>query len=255
MFFFLSKALLFLLSPFNWFVAALALYLFWKHERWKTRFKWITIGVFLFFTNTAIMSEAFRLWEIPGTRISEVKKYDVGIVLTGMGEWNNDLEVMSIRRGGDRIWQALTLYHQGKIKKILITGDNGYITDRGLHEAAQFRDVLLSWGIPKQDIITEEKSRNTHENALETKKILDKSYPHYKRFLLITSSKHMRRTFACFHKEGLLCDTFTTDHYTGSKRSYQWDQYFMPNYDNFNGWDTLIKEMVGYITYDLVGYI
>jgi len=255
MFFFLSKALLFLLSPFNWFIAVLALHLFWRREPWKTRYKWLTIGFFVFFTNTAILSEAFRMWEIPGTRISKVKSYDVGIVLTGMAEWNSDLNVLSIRRGSDRIWQALTLYHKGKIKKILITGDNGYVIDRGLHEATQFRDVLVSWGIPKQDIIVEEKSRNTHENALETKKILDKSYPHFKRFLLITSAKHMRRSLACFTKEGMSCDAFTTDHYSGPRRAYQWDQYLIPNYDSWDGWDTLIKEMVGYVAYDLVGYI
>ena len=96
----------------------------------------MTIGFFLFFTNTAILSEAFRMWEIPGTKIAKVKSYDLGIVMTGMAEWNSDLNVLSIRRGGDRIWQALTLYHKGKIKKILITGDNGYVLDRGLHEAS-----------------------------------------------------------------------------------------------------------------------
>lgn len=211
--------------------------------------------MFILFTNTAILSEAFRLWEIPGQRISETKSYDVGIVLTGMAEWNDDLDVLSIRRGADRIWQALTLYHKGKIKKILITGDNGYVTDRGLHEAAQLRNVLINWGIPRQDIITEEKSRNTHENATETKKILDKTYPHYTQFLLITSAKHMRRSLACFEKEGLHCDTFTTDHYSGPKRNYQWNQLILPSHDNFDGWDTLIKEMVGYLAYDLVGYI
>jgi uncharacterized SAM-binding protein YcdF (DUF218 family) len=243
------------LSPFNWLVTILILHLFWRREPWKKRFKWLTIIILIFFTNTAILSEAFRLWEIPGKRISEVKSYDVGIVLTGMAEWNNDLKVLSIRRGADRIWQALTLYHNGKIKKILITGDNGYVTDRGLHEAAQLRDVLIGWGIPKKDIITEVKSRNTHENAMETKKILDKTYPHYSQFLLITSAKHMRRSMACFEKEGLKCDAFTTDHYSGPKRDYQWNQLIIPSHDNLDGWDTLIKEMVGYLAYDLVGYI
>jgi uncharacterized SAM-binding protein YcdF (DUF218 family) len=255
MFFFFSKTLLFLISPFNWLIASLGLHFFWRHEPWKTRWKWISIGLFIFFTNPMILGEAFRLWEIPGKRISTVKSYDVGIVLTGMAEWNRDLEVLSIRRGGDRIWQALTLYHQGKIKKIVITGDNGYLVDRGLHEAAQVRDVLISWDIPKQDIITEEKSRNTHENALETKKLLAKSYPHFKNFLLITSAKHMRRSLACFEKEGLRCDAFTTDHYSRQRRAYAWDQNLLPNYDNFNGWDVLFKEIFGYIAYDLVGYI
>ncbi len=255
MFFILSKALLFLLSPFNWFIAAVGLHFFWPREVWKKRFKWIAIVLFLFFTNSSLLGELFRMWEIPGKKIKDVKHYDIGIVLTGMAEFNTDLDVLSIRRGGDRIWQALTLYHKGKIKKILISGDNGYVTDRGLHEAAQMKDVLVSWGIPEGDIIAEEVSRNTHENAVESKKILDQSYPHFKKFLLITSGKHMRRAMACFQKEGMKCDQFTTDHYCGPKRKYQWDQYVLPNYDNFEVWDAFIKETSGYVMYDLVGYI
>lgn len=96
------------------------------------------------------------MWEIEGKKMNQIDHYDVGIVLTGMFEYNNDLETLSARRGTDRIWQALNLYHAHKIKKILITGDHGYVSDRGLHEAQQLKDVLIAWGIPKDDIITEE---------------------------------------------------------------------------------------------------
>lgn len=255
MFFILSKTLLFLVSPFTWFIIALCGYFFWKKEPWRKRFKWASIVIFFFFTNTVIFSEFCRLWEIQGTKISAVKNYDAGIVLTGMAEYNTDLDVISLRRGGDRIWQALTLYHKGKIKKIIISGDNGYVSDKGLHEAKQMKEVLVAWGIPETDIITEEISRNTHENAVETKKLIDRSYPHLNKLLLITSGTHMRRSKACFDKVGLKCDTFSTDLYTGPKRLYFWDQYLIPNSSNFQDWDHLIKEWVGYVMYDMVGYI
>ncbi|MFN5844437.1 MAG: YdcF family protein [Flavobacteriia bacterium] len=255
MFFLLSKALAPFIAPFTWFAICLMCYLFWRKEPWKKRFKWITIFIFIFFTNTAIFLEFARLWEIPGTRIPALKKYDVGIVLTGMGEYNNDLGVLSIRRGADRIWQALTLYHKGKIKKILITGDSGYITDRGLHEAKQVKEVLVGWGMPEKDIITEEVSKNTYENAVETKKLLDRSYPNLKTYLLITSGKHMRRANGCFEKQGLKCGLFSTDLYTGPERNYFWDQYLIPNYGNFEDWETIMKEIIGYAVYDIAGYI
>jgi uncharacterized SAM-binding protein YcdF (DUF218 family) len=255
MFFILSKVLLFLTSPFTWVITFTILYFFWKKEPWKKRFKLAGIILFFFFTNTFIFLEFTRLWEVPGTRIQDVRTYDVGIVLTGMGEYNNDLEVLSIRRGADRIWQALTLYHKKKIKKILITGDSGYVTDRGLHEAKQLKEVLVGWGIPESDIITEEVSRNTHENAVETKKLLDRSYPHFNSFLLITSGKHMKRAKGCFDKEGLKCNTFSTDLYTGAKHDYYWDQYIIPNVGNFGDWDSIMKEVIGYMVYDVMGYI
>ena len=244
-----------MISPFNWLIVLLGLAIFSKNETWRKRFKWIATVCFFLFTNTVILSEFFRIWEIQGTRIEKVKSYDVGIVMTGMAEWNSDLDVLSVRRGADRIWQALTLYHKGKIDKILITGDNGDVFDRGLHEAKQMRKVLVSWGVPRKDIITEEKSRNTHENAQETKKLLQNNFPDVHKFILVTSAKHMRRAQACFRKEGVKCDVFTTDHYSGPKHRYLWNQYLIPNYECFEGWDSLMKEIVGYIIYDLMGYI
>lgn len=255
MFFVLSKMLLFLLSPFFWFFLSLGLYLFWKKERWKKHLKWTTIGILVFFSNSVIFSEFCGLWEYEGIRASKLKQYDVAIVLGGMAEYNGDLDVLSLRRPGDRIFQAITLYKTGKVKKILISGDSGHLTDRGLHEARQMKKVLVSWGIPKEDIITEEKSVNTYQNARETKKLLDKSYPEFKSFLLITSGMHMRRAKACFDKQGLKCTPYPTDLYTNRSGSYYWDQYIIPNMHNFHLWQDLLKEMVGYVTYDVVGYI
>ena len=136
-------------------------------------------------------------WEVHGTKIEDVGQYDVGIVLGGMFEYNNDLNVLSVRTHADRIWQAITLYKKGKIKKILISGASGYVSDRGLQEAVQLKEVLVDWGIPEKDLLVETVSRNTHENALETKNVLETSYPHLEKRLLITSGFHMKRAEAC----------------------------------------------------------
>lgn len=251
MFFILSKALLFLLAPFNWFIVCVAGGLFLKHEKWKMIFRRAALIIYLFFTNSVIFLEFCRLLETPGKRIESVGHYDVGIVLTGMAEYNNDLRVLSIRRGADRIWQAISLYKKGKIDKILITGDTGYVTDRGLHEAKQMKEVLVSWGIPAHDILSEEQSKNTYENAVESAKLLKRKLPKAKHLLLITSATHMRRAMACFKHAGLKCTSFSTDHYTGPKRSYFWDQYIIPNWGNFGCWEQLTKESFGYVVYKL----
>lgn len=255
MFFILSKATLFLLSPFTWFVVSSLIFLFWKKQRVKTIAKWSSLALIVLFTNPFLFLEAARIWEVHGTTLENTKRYDVGIVLTGMAEYDTELNRISIRRGGDRIWQAISLYKMKKIKKILISGDSGYITDRGLHEAKQFKTTLVLWGIPEQDIITEETSRNTHENAVETQNILNRSYPHLTRYLLITSGLHMRRSIACFENEKMKVTPFSTDLFTSEKRSYFWDQYFIPNVDYLEKWNHLTKEIFGYLTYDLVGYI
>lgn len=184
-----------------------------------------------------------------------MRHYDVGIVMTGMAEYNTRTKTLSLHDHGDRIWQALNLYHAKKIDKILITGDHGYVSDRGLHEAIQLKKVLVSWGIPGGDIITESKSRNTHENAVETKKVLQRSYPHFKKFLVITSATHMRRSIACFQKEGMNCSSFSTNVKSGNGDSYYWDQYIVPNFKTLIEWNTLFKEWFGYLTYKIVGYV
>ncbi|MFK8038478.1 MAG: YdcF family protein [Crocinitomicaceae bacterium] len=177
------------------------------------------------------------------------------MVLGGMSEYNNDLKRLSIRRGGDRIWQAIQLYKKRKVKKILISGANGHLIDKGLVEATQMKSDLLNMGIPAGDIITESISRNTHENAVETKIIIGK-LPYRPKILLVTSALHMKRAVACFKAAGFSeFDVFTTDHFTGKKRGYLLDQFVVPNIGILASWNYLIKEWVGYLTYKLVGYI
>lgn len=195
------------------------------------------------------------MWEVPGTTLNAAKKHDVAIVLGGMFEYNGDLDEITIRRQGDRLFKAISLYKTGKVEKLLISGDSGYLGERGLHEAKQVKTLLITWGIPETDIITEEKSINTHENAVESTKILKQSYPHYKNFILVTSGIHMRRSLACFEKEGIQCTSFSTDLYANQSGNYYWDQYLIPNLDTFNLWNKLFKEVVGYISYSIVGYI
>lgn len=255
MFFLISKLLFFIINPFTWIVLSFALFLLLKSPKWKKRMKITCISCFFFFSNTFIFLEFERLWEIHGTPIKKVKKYDVGIVLGGMFEYNNDLKELSVRRGADRIWQALNLYKAGKIKKIFISGGSGYVSGRGLQEGIQLKRILVKWGIPEQDILHESISKNTYENAIETKKVLTRSYPHFKKFLLITSGQHMRRARAIFKKQNLPCDTFTTDHYTGPKREVTVDQILVPSALTIADWNGLIKEWVGYLTYDMAGYL
>lgn len=255
MFFILSKALLFIISPFVWFIALLLYSFYTKKPKSVKRFRFAALFVFLFFTNSFIFNFFCSFWEVPGKRAEHLtKSYDIGIVLTGMAEYDNHLNRLSLRRGGDRIWQAIGLYKAGKIKKIFISGKSGYVTDRGLEEAAQFKSILVSWGIPKEDILIENKSVNTHGNAVETQIVL-KKYPLIKSHLLITSGTHMRRSLACFEKVGLHCDSYSTDLFTSPTNHYFWDQFLIPNVNNFEDWNKLIKEWVGYVSYWMVGYI
>lgn len=249
MFFFLSKALLFLLSPFTWIILLVVAAFWLKSDKWRKRSKIASIFCLLFFSNNVIFKEACRLWEIPGTPIEKVKKHNVGILLGGMFEYNGDLKRLSARRGADRVWQALSLYKLGKINTILISGDNGYLFDNKFNEAKQLRLNLIELGIPDSAILTDVTSKNTFENAVQSKLILQQNKLTSNRLLLITSGLHMKRALACFEHADLTCTPFSTDLYTGPTRYYSIDDYFMPDVSVVSDWHKLTKEIFGYVTY------
>jgi uncharacterized SAM-binding protein YcdF (DUF218 family) len=120
------------------------------------------------------------------------------------------------------------------------------------------KEILIKWGIPKEDILTESISRNTAENAIETKKVLTQLNLHptsNKKALLITSGLHMRRSKAVFDKSGIPVDCYPVDGAKSKTRGYYFYQFIVPNFENFIGWTDLIKEVIGYIVYDIKGYI
>jgi uncharacterized SAM-binding protein YcdF (DUF218 family) len=258
MFFIASKIFYFFLSPFLWVLLCFLIAWRSKNARRKKIATWVGIGMMIFFSNSFITSEFYRLWNYEIKSEKEISSYEVGIVLSGMASFEKETKSIHINRGADRIWQALNLYHAKKIKKILISGDNGYITDKGLHEADQFKAVLVQWGIPAEDIITESNSRNTAENAIESQKTLKKLNLHptsSKKALLITSGLHMRRSKAVFNKMNIPVDCFPVDGAKTIERDYYFYQFIVPDFENFSNWTNLIKEIVGYVVYDVKGYI
>ncbi len=253
MFFLFSKLLIFLLNPLIWIITSVVLFIFLKDRKWKKIMAYSSIVMFLFFSNGIIIGGFMNLWEVEGKRIQDIDQYDIGIVLSGMMDYNENLDRLSVQRGADRIWQAISLYKQKRIKKILISGDSGYILKDGLHESTQLRKILIEWGIPEDDIITEDKSRNTYENALYTAEILHEQYPNA-RLLLITSAMHMRRAAACFQNQDVKFDTFTTDHYSGTGNYFN-PESLVPNTEAIHMWHMFNKEWMGYCIYWVAVYL
>jgi uncharacterized SAM-binding protein YcdF (DUF218 family) len=252
MFFILSKLLAFLFSPFLWFLISFFAFLLLKNEKWKLRLKRISIFILIFFSLGFPLKFLVARWEVAGTRIEKVGNYELGVVLSGMAEYNKDLNVLSARRGIDRIWQTISLYKKGKIKKILISGDSGYVIRKGLHEADQLKEVLVKWGIPSEDVIVENKSKNTYENAQFTGDMM-KKYKYKKKFLLITSALHMPRSKACYDKAGLPTTIYPTDYYSQHSDNL-FKLFFEPSSSKLYAWEALLHEWIGVITYKIKGY-
>ncbi len=209
----------------------------------------------LLFSNDFVTNEIVMLWELPATPLSEIKKeYAIGIVLTGVTKGNmtpNDR--VYFQRGADRVTHALQLYRLGKIKKILISGGSGSLQERNRQEADEIADALILMGVPKEDILVENQSRNTHESAEAVRAMLKDSVSSSD-CLLITSAFHMRRSRGCFKKAGWSIDTFTTD-FISHERKFTLDVLFIPRVDALLNWTIISREWVGMVAYKVMGYI
>ncbi len=192
-------------------------------------------------------------WEIDPISYEQVEHHEIGIVLTGItSSVRLPKDRVHFNKGVDRIYHTLELYRLGKIEKILITGGTGKLGGSTQLESEKLRDFLVLARVPEKDIIIENRSRNTHENAIFSKQTLDslniKSEP-----LLITSAFHMRRAYGCFTMAGVDCAVFATDSY-GTVGEWTPTYWLLPNLEAWKQWQRMSHEWVGYLSYKLMGY-
>ncbi len=251
-FFYLSKLLVFVITPLVWIITLLFFAFYSKNEIRKRKcLKW-ALGLTLFFSNSFIFDEFVRAWEIPATKYSDLKTYNAGIVLGGMSVNDEKLDRVQFYRGVDRLIQAIDLYKRGIIKKIIFTGGSGRLLHPEMKEGELVKPYILKMGVAAEDLYIENESQNTRENAEFTKKLIEKEKIEGD-FLIITSAFHMRRGLGCFKKVGIKADPYSTDRYAGP-RKFEFDSIFIPNISPLNDWTGFIHEMIGYITYKLMGY-
>jgi uncharacterized SAM-binding protein YcdF (DUF218 family) len=255
MFFWISKLLSFLLSPLVWVLALLI----WSFLTKKAKRKKVTVVcatmLLLIFSNPFLINQVLLRWE---TRPVEIVNFNttkpIGIVPGGLLRY---FDTESVRpcygSAADRIMQAITLYREGKIQKILISGGSGKLIQNSVKESMVLKSLLEKTGIPSSDILTEDQSRNTYENALYSSVLLTElnlTGEH----ILITSGLHMKRALACFKKQGINVIPFSVDQASGTQE-YTPDKLFIPSIEAMDKWNRLFHEWVGYAAYYVMGYI
>jgi uncharacterized SAM-binding protein YcdF (DUF218 family) len=252
MFFYLSKLLNFIIHPLLWVFVLLLLSLIFKK---KSR-AWLVgaLMVFIFFSNPLLSNYVMDQWELPATPKENIPLSEVGIVLTGALSHDPELEEqLHFNDAADRLTEAMVLYREGFIKKILITGGSWAIQDQAFQESEVMKSFLVINDFPEEDIIIESNSRNTHENALYTAKVLKEQNLLDRRHLLITSAFHMRRSLGCFAKEEVNVIPYPVDF--RSSHVLLDIGWLLPAPGAFSNWNMLIKEWMGIVAYKIAGYI
>ena len=102
--------------------------------------------------------------------------------------------------GFDRFRKAVSLYKQGKAPKIVFSGN---ITDYdyGSFPFAEVLPRMLEAGGPEDDIIHEDKSLNTREQAVEVVRMAQERG--WKKLILVASHEHQYRAYLTFLREVL----------------------------------------------------
>jgi uncharacterized SAM-binding protein YcdF (DUF218 family) len=176
-------------------------------------------------------------------------KADVVVALGGMASQQPSTGRIRFNGSADRLFQSLELYRKGYVKKIVIAGGNPLITRKERPESSFLKEYLVLLGIPEADLFTEEKSRNTRENAQNTAALFDRM-GWEKRIILVTSAFHSRRATLAFRQAGFTVTSYDADP-TKSIRPVNLKEILLPDPGTFGGWQMLIKEWAGMVIYHL----
>ncbi len=251
MFFIASKLLYFFISPFNWLLLLTAWILLTKNQQRKRRLTTLAVCMFLFFSNPYIIHQITIGWQAKQKKIVQGEQYEAGILLAGFVGFEFKSNQGFYGTAADRFIQAIRLYQLGHIKKILITGGSGSILRQQYKEADFVKDQLQQMGVAATDILSDNQSRNTFENAANAKKLLD-SLQIKGPYLLITSAMHMKRSVQVFNKAGMTTVSYPCNFVAINNPQLFWNA-IIPSYKAFEGWDNFLKEAVGLLVYKLTG--
>ncbi|WP_434778590.1 YdcF family protein [Neisseria sp. Ec49-e6-T10] len=152
------------------------------------------MGIFLSVLGVVIFS-LWLAWQIEQTaKLSADQTADAAIVLGAAAWGKNPSPVFK-----ERIRHAVNLYQEEKVHTLIFTGGTrkeGFDT-----EAEVGKRYAMKLGIPERDIIVEEKSHNTVENLIFTKKeVADLDL---NSFLIVSDPYHMYRAMLIAQDVGL----------------------------------------------------
>lgn len=223
----------------------LNIYLYWK----KISGKIFLTGIIVLFYLLSIQFTAFYLikpLENMYTNYSveelQMQNHDV-IIMLGGGAINNiaDIDGDGQVSGyvANRMISSMRLSKQLDLPIILSGGK--VFADTG-READIEQRIFKGMGMAEDKLILENQSRNTVENARNSKKIMQQY--NFTQPILITSGFHMPRSMMIFKREGIKPIHYVTDYQLSGKLA--WSIFnFVPNNGAFNNSCMAIREYMG----------
>lgn len=255
--FYVAKIANYLLEPLyilSFFLLILILLLlFTNFKKLTFFFAKLLLILFLFFSYTPLSNFFLNKLE----DFIKPSKYPVqqlkGVVVLG-GSFNSGLQSKErnevlLNSSAERLTKVLEIYNKNPKILILFSGFSGELKPQGWSESDMAKKFFLEQGVRSENLIFENKSRNTFENISYSKDII-KNYKGT--WSLITSASHMPRSYFGFKKQGLILEPISVDYITGTS------SIFWINFDIKKGlenWNIILHEVVGISYYKITGKI
>ena len=100
-----------------------------------------------------------------------------------------------------RCIKGAEMYHSGLPCKVVLAGGRVDSEQAGPTLAAAMSDFMVQLGIDREDIVLDDRSRSTYENAVNSAALLRQR--NMNSILLVTDATHLRRAILCFEKQGI----------------------------------------------------
>jgi uncharacterized SAM-binding protein YcdF (DUF218 family) len=150
----------------------------------------------------------------------------------------------------DRIVAAAELAHRYPNARLVFTGGNARLGSGDAAREADFAlPVLESFGLSKDRLIMERRSRNTQENAEFSKAMVAPKTG--ERWLLVTSAYHMARAVGIFRKAGFAVEPYPVDWRLGGREDVlKFSRFYLGGLGRI---DTASREWLGLFAYWITG--
>jgi uncharacterized SAM-binding protein YcdF (DUF218 family) len=150
----------------------------------RRRWPWILVGALTLLTGWLTLL-AVQIVAAGGEE--SPRSADAAIVLGAAVQGDRPSPVFE-----ERIRHGVTLYRQGRVRRLLFTGGSAGSGEAA--EAAVARRFAMAMGIPAQAILTEQRSRTTLQNLMEARPVMQAAG--LRSALLVSDPLHMKRALA-----------------------------------------------------------
>ncbi len=254
MFFLISKILAPFGAPLTYvFILLVVTLVFYRKSRLGKTCLWLALLILMLFGTHPVPNMLIRMLENRYELVSPLPHVDAVIVLTGAVNLRlSTPEHIEFTDGVERILKGIRLVQEGYGEVLIIAGGSGDIYDQTKSEAVFLQQFAIDFGVPKERILIDPSSRNTYENAVNTKAMMEQHGIFTS--ILVTTASHLPRSMGCFKKLGIEPIPYPVDFHSSPDPDYHILD-LIPSADALRRTSFALHEYIGILSYKLAGYI